>query len=71
MPAVANAANEVAVARFLAGDIAFLDIARVIEGVMRAHEPRVYETVDDLLAVDAWARGLASDHPGKRATAGV
>jgi len=71
MPAVANAANEIAVARFLAGDIAFLDIPRVIESVMCAHQPHAYESVDDLLAVDAWARGLASEHPGKRAAAGV
>jgi 1-deoxy-D-xylulose 5-phosphate reductoisomerase len=54
----------------LAGDLAFLDIARVIEAVMGAHEPRAYESVEDLLAVDAWARALASDHPGKQATAG-
>ena len=36
MPAVLNAANEVAVARFLAGDLGFLDIARVVEHGMAA-----------------------------------
>ena len=70
MPAVANAANEVAVARFLDGDIAFLDIPRVIEAAMHAHTPRLYDDVGDLLDADAWARSLAAEFPGGRAAAG-
>jgi 1-deoxy-D-xylulose-5-phosphate reductoisomerase len=69
MPAVANAANEVAVARFLARDITFMQIPEVIEAVMRAHAPRSYESVDDVLAVDAWARALAAEQAGERAAA--
>jgi 1-deoxy-D-xylulose-5-phosphate reductoisomerase len=70
MPAVANAANEIAVARFLAGELTFLDIPRVIETAMHAHTPRRYEDVSDLLAADAWARSLAADFPSGRAAAG-
>jgi len=70
MPAVANGANEIAVARFLAGEISFLDIPRVIEAAMRAHAPRRYEDIDDLLDADAWARALAAEFPGGRAAVG-
>ncbi|MFP6626173.1 MAG: 1-deoxy-D-xylulose-5-phosphate reductoisomerase [Deltaproteobacteria bacterium] len=69
MPAVTNAANEVAVARFLAGDIGFTDIPRVIEGTMNDHHACSYSTVDDLLAVDGWARERASALEGHRAIA--
>jgi len=69
MPAVTNAANEVAVARFLAGDIGFTDIPRVIEGTMNDHHACSYSTIDDLLAVDGWARERASALEGHRAIA--
>jgi 1-deoxy-D-xylulose-5-phosphate reductoisomerase len=56
-PIVLNAANEVAVEAFLAGEIAFPDIPRVIGEVLEAaetaHEPG---SLDDILAIDAWAR---------------
>jgi 1-deoxy-D-xylulose-5-phosphate reductoisomerase len=61
MPAVANAANEIAVERFLADDIEFLDIPRIIDGAMCGHEPARYETVDELLAADSWARAHARE----------
>jgi 1-deoxy-D-xylulose-5-phosphate reductoisomerase len=70
MPAIANAANEVAVARFLAGEIGFPDIPRIIEGAMRSHDPTVYDDVETLLACDAWAREHATAYPGTRAAAG-
>jgi 1-deoxy-D-xylulose-5-phosphate reductoisomerase len=60
MPAVTNAANEVAVARFLDGDIAFLDIPRIISATMAGHEAVAYEEVADLLAADSWARDRAA-----------
>ena len=61
MPAVLNAANEVAVARFLAGDIAFLDIAATVAACMEAYTPGPCATVPELLAADAWARQQAAD----------
>ena len=61
MPAVTNAANEVAVARFLDGEIAFLDISRIIAGTMAAHEAVAYESVEELLVADGWARDRATE----------
>ncbi len=60
MPAVMNAANEVAVEQFLAGRIGFLDIARTVRWAMDAHRQTAYPSVDDILAVDAWARTQAA-----------
>ncbi len=68
MPAVANAANEVAVERFLAGDIGFTEIARIIGAAMASHAPRAYQSVEELRAADAWARGHAADFPARRAS---
>lgn len=54
--AVLNAANEAAVARFLKGEIRFLDIARACRAVLDQHTFDPRPTLDGLLAVDAWAR---------------
>jgi 1-deoxy-D-xylulose-5-phosphate reductoisomerase len=56
MPAVMNAANERAVARFLAGEIAFTDIAPSVAQAMDAHRPKAIHSIDDILAADRWAR---------------
>lgn len=56
MPAVLNGANEVAVARFLAGEISFLQIPELIERTMDAYTVKEKYTLEDLLAADAWAR---------------
>ncbi|QPN56059.1 1-deoxy-D-xylulose-5-phosphate reductoisomerase [Synechococcus sp. CBW1107] len=58
MPAVLNAANEQAVALFLEERISFLDIPRLIEGVCERHSPDLRQdpSLDDVLAIDAWAR---------------
>lgn len=58
-PTVFNAANEVAVARFLNGEITFLDIERILETVVSRHD--VISTIDlQMIAeVDTWARRLA------------
>jgi len=56
MPAVMNAANEVAVELFLTGRIGFTDIPVLIERTMDAHNPHLLGSIDDVLAVDAWAR---------------
>jgi 1-deoxy-D-xylulose-5-phosphate reductoisomerase len=54
--AVLNAANEAAVGRFLAGSLRFLDIPRVCRAVLDAHEFNAQPTLQELLAVDRWAR---------------
>lgn len=55
-PAVLNAANEVAVARFLAGDIGFMDIPRLIEKVLTRCERWPLHTLNDVLEADGCAR---------------
>lgn len=59
LPCAMNAANEVAVASFLAGELPFLGIADCVEDVMDAHEAQPVESLEQLLAVDAWARDAA------------
>lgn len=59
MPAVLNAANEVAVEQFLAGRIGFLDIAAAVRRTMDAHRSAGVVTVEEILAADAWARTQA------------
>jgi 1-deoxy-D-xylulose-5-phosphate reductoisomerase len=61
MPAVMNAANEVAVQSFLEGRIGFGDIVRSVTRVMEAHEPRKFSTVDELMEIDRWAREKAGE----------
>ncbi|MGO4611961.1 1-deoxy-D-xylulose-5-phosphate reductoisomerase, partial [Variovorax sp. 2RAF20] len=58
-PAVYNAANEVAVARFLKGEITFLDIERILETVVGKHEAADINDLQMISEVDAWARQLA------------
>jgi 1-deoxy-D-xylulose-5-phosphate reductoisomerase len=59
LPVVLNAANEVAVAAFLAGELSFLSIAEVIECAMDADEAGNVTTLDDVRRVDRWAREFA------------
>ncbi len=56
MPAVLNAANEVAVHAFLEGRIGFNDIARVVRAVMDSHGKIGTPGLDDLLEADRQAR---------------
>ncbi|MFN8555864.1 MAG: 1-deoxy-D-xylulose-5-phosphate reductoisomerase [Dehalococcoidia bacterium] len=58
-PAVAAAADEVAVERFLATEIRFTDIAAVIEQTLAAHDSVPAADLDTILAADAWARSYA------------
>jgi 1-deoxy-D-xylulose-5-phosphate reductoisomerase len=62
LPVVLNAANEVAVAAFLEGRLAFPGIATVIECAMDADErggaSRIRD-LDDVRALDVWARQFA------------
>ena len=55
-PAALNAANEVAVQAFLTKGCGFLDIERVVAGVLELHERREVDSLEQLEEVDAWAR---------------
>lgn len=59
-PCVLNAANEVAVAAFLAGRIGFLDIFRIIEDTLSARTNQNDIDMEVLKQEDAWARSYAS-----------
>lgn len=65
-PAFLNAANEEAVAAFLARKIGFCDIARTVEAVLETAGKdgsiAPAASLDDVLAADALARRLAQDH---------
>ncbi|MCL1890950.1 MAG: 1-deoxy-D-xylulose-5-phosphate reductoisomerase [Coriobacteriia bacterium] len=59
-PAVLNAANEVAVAAFLDDACGFLDIERVVATVLEKHTPEAVTSLEQLEAVDEWARTAAT-----------
>jgi 1-deoxy-D-xylulose-5-phosphate reductoisomerase len=61
LPVVLNAANEIAVARFLAGRLGFTAIAQVIEQTMDAHEMAEVSTLAAVRGVDQWARECARE----------
>ncbi|TBR17053.1 1-deoxy-D-xylulose-5-phosphate reductoisomerase, partial [bacterium] len=62
MPAVLNAADEVAVEAFLAGRLRFTDIPRVIETTMKAYKPSGgLPSFADVAEVDQWAREKAAE----------
>jgi 1-deoxy-D-xylulose-5-phosphate reductoisomerase len=61
MPAVLNAANEIAVERFLAGELPFIGIVDIVSRVLDKHSGHVapIDSVDDALHWDGWARNEA------------
>jgi len=61
LPAVLNAANEIAVESFLQGKLGFMAIPRVIQKTMDAHDVERVTTLDLVRRVDAWARDCARD----------
>ncbi|MEW5911652.1 MAG: 1-deoxy-D-xylulose-5-phosphate reductoisomerase [Thermodesulfobacteriota bacterium] len=60
-PAVLNAVNEVAVAGFLAGRLAFPQIAACVQEVLGRHQPAPLSCLAEVLEADRWARGQARD----------
>jgi len=60
LPAVLNAANEVAVDAFCDRRISFVQISEMVERTMKAHEVVAHPTLEQVLAADAWARREAS-----------
>jgi 1-deoxy-D-xylulose-5-phosphate reductoisomerase len=61
LPVVLNAANEIAVARFLEGRLGFTSIPHVIERTMDAHQPARVTTLAEVRAVDRWAREYSQE----------
>jgi 1-deoxy-D-xylulose-5-phosphate reductoisomerase len=61
MPAVMNAANEIAVEAFLEGRIGFMQIAGVIERTMDAHQAHNLKSIEEVLLADRWGRDRARD----------
>jgi 1-deoxy-D-xylulose-5-phosphate reductoisomerase len=61
MPAVLNAANEIAVERFLAGELPFVGIVDIVSRVLDRHAGRTVaiRSVEDALHWDGWARNEA------------
>jgi 1-deoxy-D-xylulose-5-phosphate reductoisomerase len=59
LPTVLNAANEVAVARFLRGEIDFLSIENIVARVCDSHENTHDPSLEAIQAADAWARAEA------------
>lgn len=61
MPAVLNAANEIAVERFLAGELPFTSIVDIVKRVLDVHAASVHPiaSVEDALEWDGWARNEA------------
>ena len=58
-PAVLNAANEVAVAAFLAGQVKFTQISAITARTLEKYAPQAPQSLDAVLAVDAEARQCA------------
>jgi 1-deoxy-D-xylulose-5-phosphate reductoisomerase len=65
LPAVLNAANEVAVEAFCNGRIPFPGITGTVAAVMDAHQIVSRPTLEQILAADAWARQEAARRAGQ------
>lgn len=61
MPAVLNAANEVAVAAFLDERIKFGQISHLISAACEAHTPKLVNDLETVLAADRWARAFVQE----------
>ena len=60
LPAVMNAANEVAVAEFLDRQVSFPSIWKIVEEVMNRHGSVAHPDLDAILRADQWARTEAA-----------
>lgn len=59
LPAVLNAANEVAVERFCRRELSYPGITETVRRVMDTHQLIEHPTLEEILAADAWARSVA------------
>jgi 1-deoxy-D-xylulose-5-phosphate reductoisomerase len=66
LPAVLNAANEIAVPAFLEGQILFPSIWHTVEAVMKRHQTVEHPSLDQILQADAWARAAAREEVDHR-----
>jgi 1-deoxy-D-xylulose-5-phosphate reductoisomerase len=65
-PCILNAANEVAVAAFIAGQVSFLDIAAIVGETLDRMTAQPCGSLDEVVAVDTEARGFARAAMGRR-----
>ncbi len=65
-PTILNAANEIAVAAFLARRVRFLDIARIVERALEVVPNRPIASIGDVLDIDRFARTVADAAIEKR-----
>lgn len=61
VPAIMNAANEIAVERFLLGEVKFLDIPSIIENTIERIPSTTKPTLEEYIAIDAEARAIAKE----------
>jgi 1-deoxy-D-xylulose-5-phosphate reductoisomerase len=59
LPAVLNAANEVAVDAFVSGRLSFTGISETVKNTMDNHRVVSHPTLEQVLEADAWARKAA------------
>ena len=62
MPAILNAANEIAVQAFLDNKIRFTDIAVIVESVMEEATVQTANSLNTILEADTWAREVAEKY---------
>ncbi len=62
LPAVLNAANEIAVKAFLEGHLSFPGIWETVAETMSAHRTLAHPSLDEIVAADLWARQTAKSH---------
>jgi 1-deoxy-D-xylulose-5-phosphate reductoisomerase len=60
MPAVLNAANEVAVEAFCNSRLSFEQISQTVASVMELHQLVAHPSLEEILSADAWARAEAA-----------
>ena len=61
LPAVLNAANEVAVEAFCESQLSYMGITESVAAVMAAHEIVVQPSLEEILEADSWARNVAQN----------
>lgn len=70
-PAVLNAANEQAVAAFLAGGLEWLDIVEISAQVLQEHEGQAAPGLEEVLEAEQWARARAEELIARTRTQGA
>jgi 1-deoxy-D-xylulose-5-phosphate reductoisomerase len=65
MPAVLNAANEVAVEAFVSRRISFPQIAQTVQCILERHHSVAHPTLAQVLEADSWARTEAAEATAK------